>query len=171
MTATPMESPPLTKLESPDVAQAALTMVSHALDVQERARVRMRSHAERYAALSLAAIGFYAALMGTRAEAGLTAIHWTGAIALTVLFLLTLLFFGVVHWPRKIRTGPDPTIIMNTAWDQQEYALWTWCGHMETAYCANNRQLRINHRVVTAQMATVVVQVLVFLYFAALILT
>ncbi len=170
MTATP-ESQPLAKLESLDVAQATLTMVSHALDVQERARVRMRSHAERYAALSLAAVGFYTAILGTRVEAGLSTVHWVGAIVLGSLFLLALVPFGIVHWPRKLRVGPSPTDIMNTAWAQQEYALWTWCGHMEEAHIANDQQLRTNHRVVSIQMATVVVQVLAFLCFAAAALT
>ncbi len=170
MAATP-ESQPLAKLESPEVAQATLAMVSHALDVQERARVRMRSHAERYAALSLAAVGFYAAIIGTQVEEGLTALHWAGAIVLGAFFVLALVPFGVVHWPRRIRVGPSPTDIMNTAWAQQEYALWTWCGHMEAAHIANDRQLRTNHRAVTFQMGTVVVQVLAFLGFASMALT
>ena len=152
------------KPQSLAASQSALQLLIFRLSAQERAATRMRSRAERYMALSLAFVGFYAGILVALNE-DLAAWTWVGAFIVAGMFLLGGIFFIVIHWPAALATAPEPEDINLATWNEGDAAIWTWSYALQQAFEENRDRIRRNNHLNTYILAIVVVQALTFLGF------
>lgn len=144
-----------------DVPQSGLDLLMFRLSSQQQSLARLQSRVANLVLVSLTMVGLHFGLLalGEPLDWG---VRMIGVIILTVLLIVTGVFFSMVFWRGRLATAPAPDVIIQRLWHEGPQAMWFWSQSLQDAIQQNGPRLERDSRVTMWALLTVVGQLVVF---------